>query len=229
MNIRATTLEKFWTCKHRYKFEPPFSWSPIFFKFGSDLHKYVELALTDQLNEEIQDLILQQRPVKQRMMIIQMAEKILAHAKEQELTYIVSELWMSKEFSELDITLEGTMDLLFKTKDWEYIVVDIKTAKSKWQDDHANEVKQKIIYPVLFEFIYEKHIARFEYWIVTKTNNPELQVVSIPTEDSYPQDVIDILTELKETEESQARVPNYPNYSCWYCPLKWKCQDYKVL
>ena len=222
-------MEKFRTCKHKYKFEPPFSWWLEFLKFGTTLHKYVELAITDQLNDEIKDLLLQQRPVKQRFMIIQMAEKVVDKVKELWYEYIVSELSMDKTYEDIDITLEWTMDLLFKDKEWKYVIIDIKTAKSIRDDEHIEWVKQKIIYPTLFEFIYNKHIDRFEYRVLTKTNNPDLQCIVCKTKEDYADQVKAVLDDLVETEKTGARTPSYPNHTCRYCPLKGKCQEYKVL
>lgn len=158
-----------------------------------------------------------------------MAEKVVELVKEKEYEYVISELSMSHTYTDQDIMLEGTMDILFRTKEWDYVIVDIKTAKSNWTDEHAQAVKQKIIYPVLFAKKYWKDIKRFEYRVLTKTSNPELyQFCSDVSEDAHQQ-VMEILEALRKAEETQTWEPSYPNYSCRYCPLKGKCQNYKVI
>lgn len=227
--IRATQLEKFRTCKYRYKFEEPMDPRDDRFVFGSNVHKYCEEQLSGNLNDEIQTLLLQRRPVKQRQMILNMSDVIANHMEEEQLSLVTTELSMQAYDDESDVIIEWTMDLLIEDTNWDYIIVDIKTAASNRTDEHAQWVKQKIIYPALFKQMYNIDIKAFEYRVVTKTSNPKLSVFRYEVEEDIIEQVLNVSKELRNSTESQQWEPTPHNHSCFYCKLKDQCRDYKVL
>lgn len=229
IHTRATQLEKFRICKYRYFFEPPLDPSNQNFVFGSHVHKYCEELLSWNLNDEIQTLLLQKRPVKQRAMIINMSDLIANYVQEKELTLITTELSMQVYDDESDVLIEWTMDLLLKDKDWKYIIADIKTAASVRTQEHFQWAKQKIIYPTLFKQLYHQEISAFEYRVVTKTSNPKLSVFRYEVEDDTTEQVLAISKELRNSTESQQWEPTPYNHSCFYCKLKEQCRWYKAL
>ncbi len=228
LSTRATMLEKYRTCKYRYKFEPTPNPMDEKFIFGSHMHKYCESQVNWVLNDELQWLILWRRPVKQRQMILNMADLVANQLQERWLAIVTSELTMQAYIEDADLVLEWTMDLLCKDKDWEYIIVDFKTAASARTEEHFEWVKQKIIYPALFEICYNKKIKAFEYWVMTKTSNPKLSVLTYTVEDNVIEQVNDISKELRNSTELGQRAPSYPNHSCFYCKLRNECKQYTV-
>jgi len=225
--IRATHLEKYRECPYSYWFEPEREWGNINFKFGTALHKYIETALQGCLTEDAQDILLKPRPVKYRNMILAMCNIFLQNVKDRELTYILSEVELERVYEEEKIILTWTPDLIFKDKEWKYIMVDIKTAKSKRTEEHAEWVKQKRIYPVLIKHQYWIEMDSFEYWPMTKTSSPKLMEYKFPVPDDVEEQVHNKVKELRESIDTGSFPPNMPNYTCRWCPLKWECKNYK--
>ena len=229
IDIRATQLETYRTCPYKFKFEPKSDPKSEHFLFGSLLHKYIELTVMWQLNDDIRDILLSRLPVKQRYMIIKMANIFVEHLENKWYTFIAAELTNNNYYEDIDIYLEWTLDLLFRDNEWSLVVVDIKTAKSKRNEEHIEWVRQKLIYPVLCKKNLWIDISRFEYWIMTKTSNPDLQEVIFDVPENAEEQVDNKLVELRQAETQGLRPTNYPNFSCRYCPLRSSCKGYQPI
>jgi hypothetical protein len=106
IQIRATQLEKFRTCKYRYNFEPPLNPLDERFIFGSNVHKYCEEQVSGNLNDDIQSLLLGRRPVKQRQMILNMADAVANLMQERQLALVTTELSMETYIEDSDVILQ---------------------------------------------------------------------------------------------------------------------------
>lgn len=67
-----------------------------------------------------------------------MSNIVLQHMKDNELTLILDERSEEKLLEDINIMLTGTFDLLFKSKDGKYIMVDLKTAAQPWDQAHID-------------------------------------------------------------------------------------------
>ena len=228
LQIRATQLETFRICPFRYKFEERVA-DAEHFRFGSALHKYIELLLNWTLNDTTQSMILNDRWVKERLMIIKMWNLFDSKVKEKWYELVCSE-WTTKTFFEdLNTVLEGTFDHLFKNKEWQYVLVDAKTASSKRTQEHKDGVKQYIIYPSLLKKRYWLDISVFEYWVMTKTSNPQLEDINFTVPVTSVEDVEEKVKDLVHTTETGVRTPNFPNHTCFFCKLRDRCRTYKPI
>lgn len=229
-SIRATQLEKFLNCAFRFRYEPEADPNSEAFKFGSALHKLVEMYVQWTENQTAVDMILNPRWVKERKMLKAMTEKFMQHIEERKLTYILSEYSMLKQFNkdeETDTTLEGTFDLLFQDEDGKYIVIDIKTASSNWTQEHIDGVYQKYIYPALIEWNTWLHIDKFEYRILKKTLTPSIQEVVYDVEPDVKDKVTNYIWEYNEALQSLQFAPKRPNYACFFCKVKVECTHFQ--
>jgi len=228
LTIRATKLETYWTCPFRYRFEPIPDEDAVHFKLWTMIHKYIELALIDQVNNTTTTLLFYGVWVKDRLMAIKMWNLFVEEVKQKGYTLVCSERTNKELFDELNITLQGTFDHLFINQEWEHVLVDAKTAKSRWTEEHIEWVKQFIIYPALLKK-YWINVVRFEYWVMTKTSNPQMQIVvkEVP-EDSLEQ-TVEIMSKLRDSEDRWIWEPNFPNHSCHYCMLREQCRAYKPI
>lgn len=229
INIRATKLEAYRTCPYRYKFEPPLDDTAESLRFGSALHKYVELRLSWMLNATTEWMILNEWGVKQRLMILKMANLIEDKVKEKWYILVCSERTNKLFFEDVNIGLEWTFDHLFINQAWDYILMDVKTTKAKRTQDHKDGVRQNVIYPALLQWKYGILVKYFEYWACTKTSNPILEDICFEITGEPMTEVHDKLVELRKSTEAQTFAPNYPNFSCWYCKLYDSCKQYKKL
>lgn len=226
INIRATKLETYRTCPYRYKYEQELDEDAEHFKFGSALHKYIELVLHNQLNETTETMLLSEWWVKQRIMISKMANLVVEKVKEKEYTIICSERTNKIFFEDINIKLQWTFDHLFMNKQWEYILMDIKTAKSKRNDEHKSSVRQNVIYPALVKMKYGIDIKYFEYRVMTKTSNPSFEDICFEIQWDTITEVTEKLQELRQSEENNIFPPKYWNYSCRYCKMRDQCKSY---
>lgn len=226
ITIRATKLETYRNCPYRYKNEPAPDEEAVHFKFGSALHKYIELRLVNQINEETEFMIFNERWVKQRLMIQRMSQLFIENLEKKWYVLVCSERTNKYFFEDINIELQWTFDHLFKNKEWEYILVDAKTAQSKRTQEHIEGVRQNVIYPALIKLKYWIDVKFFEYWIMTKTITPQFQEVCFEVTWNPEEEVANKLKELRQSEELNFFKPNYPNYSCWYCKLKDQCRGY---
>jgi len=225
--IRATNLEKYRTCPYSYFFNPPREGENINFRFGTALHKYIETALQWCLTDEAKDILLKPWAVKYRLMIMAMCNIFLQNVEDRELTYVLSEVELEKVYEEEQIILTGTPDLIFLKKEWDYIMVDIKTAASKRDDEHSEAVKQKLIYPRLIRHQYWIDMKAFEYRPMTKTSSPKLQEIVCEVPNDCDEQVDNKVKELRKSLDRWSFPPNMPNYSCWRCKLKPSCRKYE--
>ena len=226
IEIRATKLETYWTCPYRYKYEPEPDVEAEHFKLWTALHKYIELVLHNQLNETTQMFVLNERWVKQRLMIIKMADLVVEKVKKKWYTLVGSERTNKVFFDDVNILLQGTFDHLFQNQEWEYILMDIKTAKSKWDDEHKQAVRQNVIYPALLKLKYNMDIKYFEYRVMTKTSNPTLEDICFEIQWDVVTEVHDKVKELRQSEEDNFFPPKYWNYSCFFCRSRDTCKNY---
>ncbi len=226
IKIRATKLETFITCPYKYKYEPEPDDDAEPFRLGSALHKYIELILHNQLNETTEWMVLQERGVKQRLMFRKMADMVVDKVKEKEYTLVCSERTNKVMFDDINIELQWTFDHLFQNKDWEYILMDIKTAKSKRDQEHKDWVRQNVIYPALLELKYWIKISAFEYRVMTKTSNPSFEDICFSINWSPSWEVIEALQNLRDSTEKNLFPPKFWNYMCRYCKCRDVCKSY---
>lgn len=180
-------------------------------------------------NQDAVDIILNRFGVKERKMLKALTECFIQHLEERELTYVLSEYSYTHTFE--DITdeqwehpiLEWTFDLLFKDKEWQYIIVDIKTASKHWDDEHINSVNQKRIYPALAKLESWIKVSKFEYWVMNKTLSPKLQEVVFEVPEDNVETVTDYMKALVQAEDNLDFPANYTNYSCFFCTLRKAC------
>jgi len=224
IHIRATSLEKFWNCKYRYKNETQPDPMKEAFIFGSTLHNYAESYILWNLNQDLIDILMSPRPIKQRQMIQLMWWLVAEQVSARELSLVTTELKMLHYFEEQDVIVEWTMDCLLKDKDWTYIIMDIKTAKSNRTDEHFNWVKQKIIYPAMMKLCFWVEIKAFEYRVLNKTLSPKLSVFRYELNGSEVDQLKAAIIALRNSEELGERETNYENYSCGYCPFRTACR-----
>lgn len=229
INIRATKLEAFRTCPYRYKFEPPLDDTAESLRFGSALHKYVELTLSWLLNDTTQWMILNEWWVKQRLMIIKMSSLIEEKVKEKWYILICSERTNKIFFEDINIGLEWTFDHLFINQQWEYILMDVKTSASKRTQEHKDGVKQNVIYPSMLKAKHNIDVKYFEYRVCTKTSNPNLEDICFEVTGDTIDEVHNKCMDLRLAIETNTFAPNFPNHSCWYCKLRESCKQYKSL
>lgn len=231
-SIRATQLEKFLNCPFRFRYEPEADPNSEAFKFGTTLHKLVEIYVQWIENQTAVDMLLYPWWVKERKMLKAITEEFIKQIQERNLRYILSEYSTLKQFNENDeqsTTLEGTFDLLFQDKDGKHVIIDIKTASSNWTQEHINGVYQKYIYPALIEWNTWLHIDRFEYWIAKKTLTPTIQQVVYEVEPDVKDKVERFIDEYNEAEETLLFYPKRPNYACFFCKIKKECSNFKHL
>jgi len=227
--IRTTTLEKFITCPYRYKHEPPPPSNLHAFKFGTALHKLVEINVQGLATTEAVDIIMHPFAVKDRKMLSTMCNSFMEEVNARWLIYIVSEYSFNHTFENLidedwdPMVLEWTFDILFKTPEWKYIIVDAKTAKSAWNEEHIDAVNQRRIYPALFKLCSDFNVDSFEYRVMKKTLTPNLQKVVFNIEENNEEIVEWFMNDLLVAEKEQSFPTNYPNYSCWFCKLRGSC------
>ena len=180
-------------------------------------------------NQDAVDIILNRFGVKERKMLKALTECFIQHLEERELTYVLSEYSYTHTFE--DITdeqwehpiLEWTFDLLFKDKEWQFIIVDIKTASKHWDDEHINSVNQKRIYPALAKLESWIKISKFEYWVMNKTLSPKLQEVVFEVPEDNVDTVTNYMKALVDAEDNLDFPANYTNYSCFFCALRPTC------
>lgn len=228
--MRATNLETFLTCPYKYKYEPTPSPDKMAFLFWTALHKLVEMHVQWLENQDAVDIILNRFGVKERKMLKALTECFIQHLEERNLTYVLSEYSFTHTFE--DITdwewehpiLEWTFDLLFKDQDWQYIIVDIKTASKHWDDEHINAVNQKRIYPALAKLESWIKVSKFEYWVMNKTLSPKLQEVVFDVPEDNVETVTNFMQALTDAEDNLDFPQNYTNYSCFFCQLRKQCR-----
>ena len=233
INIRATQLESFINCPFRYRYEPDSDPDSMAFKFWTTLHKIIEMYVEWVENQDAVDILLNPRWVKERKMLKAMVEVFMKHIEERELTFVLSEYSLVKRFEDIkdekwnDSILQWTFDLLFKDKDWKYIIVDIKTASSAWNQEHIDWVQQKRIYPALLKRCNWLDISKFEYWIMTKTLTPKLQEVVYEVDEWDTTCVEWFMKDLIQANDTLIFSPNYPNYTCFFCKVKEECKKFR--
>lgn len=167
--MRATKLESFRTCPFRYHNEPKLDGDAEHFRFGSALHKYIELLLVNLINGTTEQMILSERWVKQRLMIIKMWNMFKELVDKKWYKLVVSE-WTNKQyFEDINVSLEWTFDHLFTNPEWEYVLVDAKTAASKRTEEHKLWARQNVIYPALMKYKYGIDIRFF--WVLGYDKN----------------------------------------------------------
>lgn len=226
--IRATELEKFMTCHYKYKFDAPRDGSWIFFDFWTALHKYIETRLKTPDNKEALDLILKPWAVKYREQIMLMSNVFLEEFEKRWLTLVIDELKLNNTFTEHEIYLEGTPDLLCRNPQWEYLILDIKTASAERPDDQQKGVKQCKIYPALFKMWHDINVKYFEYWVMKKISIPTLKIYTYETtEDVHVNELGERVQEFRKCMDEEIRMPSYPNYQCKWCKLRSACFEYK--
>ena len=226
IEIRATQLEKYITCPFKYKNDLPIDGDAEHFRFWTALHKYIELRLVNLINETTEQMIFKDRWVKQRLMMIKMANLFEAKVQEKGYTLICSEWTNEHFFEDLNIKLSWTFDHLFINKEWEYILVDAKTASSKRSKEMRTSVRQNVIYPALVKLKYWLDIKYFEYWVMTKKSNPSLEDICFEITGDPVEDIYTFVKELRESNTQNFFPPKYPNYSCWFCKLYDQCKNF---
>ena len=230
ISIRATNLETFITCPYKYKYEPTPSPDKMAFIFGTALHKLVEMHVQWLQNQDAVDIILNKFWVKERKMLKALTECFIQHLEERQLTYVLSEYSYTHKFEDIKDSnwespiLEGTFDLLFKDQEWQYIIVDIKTASKHWDDEHINAVNQKRIYPALSKLEWWINVSKFEYRVMNKTLSPKLQEVVFEVPADNVNTVTDYMQALVTAEDNLDFPANYTNYSCFFCALRKSCR-----
>lgn len=200
------------------------------FIFGTALHKLVEMHVQWIENQDAVDIVLNRFGVKERKMLKALTECFIQHLEERQLTYVLSEYSYTHKFE--DITdeqwehpiLEWTFDLLFKDNEWQYIIVDIKTASKHWDEEHINSVNQKRIYPALAKLESWIKVSKFEYWVMNKTLSPKLQEVVFDVPEDNVETVTDFMKALVKAEDDLDFPANYTNYSCFFCALRKSCR-----
>lgn len=227
IDIRATKLEAYRTCPYKYKYEPPLDGESDALKFWTALHKYIELLLVNKINDITEQLVFDWFGIKQRLMIIRMANLFKDKIEEKWYELIVSERKTNTLFEELNIELQWTFDHLFRNKEWKLIIVDAKTTKAKRTEEHKLWVRQNVIYPGLVKLKYMIDIDYFEYWTMTKTSNPVLEDICFEITWDPIADIAVKLQELRNSETTNFFPPKYPNFSCRYCKLKNECKNFK--
>lgn len=230
IQIRTTELEKFINCPFKFKFDPPRDGSGLYFAFGTTLWKLVVMNIICPDNIEGKDLLLRRRWVKFREQLITMSNIVLQKIKDEELTYVLDERSEDKLFEDINIMLGWTFDLLFKDKEWNYIMIDLKTAAQPWDDAHIEWVRQCRIYPYLHFVNNQRKIKRFEYRILSKTSIPKLQVAGFDIPDDQFVDYVDEeIHNYAKAIETDVWMPKYKNYQCHRCKLYDKCSKYVAL
>jgi len=225
LNIRATSLEKFTSCAYSYKFADPLVGNEPFLGFGTDFHKIIELSVRWNRDWEWVWIILQSYWIKERDMLWKWSQVILDKLEELEYEPVIEEKDMRFTYNK-EVFLSGTFDFLFKDKNWDYVICDWKTSASKYAQWMIDELGQWKIYAALLKKTYWISIKRFEYFVIVKTSNPKLQIVSfdIP-EDCYEEELEGMLDSFIEATENNIWEPR-KNYKCFFCKLKNKCRNY---
>ncbi len=78
----------------------------------------------------------------------------------------------------------GRLDLVLETTD-EFIVIDFKTAKSKWSDAQRQDAElQAIVYKELVGQMAGEKPVRVEFIVLTKTKTPSVAIESAATTDT---------------------------------------------
>lgn len=223
IELRATQLETFLSCELLYKNNPPFTWKEEYLTFGTDVHKYIELSLMDESNQLGRDIVLRNRPIKQRDMIIMMWNIVLEQIKLRNLKLVLNE-YTSYYIYKDKIKLQGTFDFLFSDENWNLILLDLKTAASSRDEDTISSVKQCKIYPAMLKNYLWITINKFEYWILKKTSIPKLQIVPFDIDDDcYTEWLDNSLKSFLASYDNDIWNSNKPNYKCKYCKIKHLC------
>ena len=225
INIRSTSLETFAKCPYLYKFRPPFDWA-WFLKFGTMVHKYIEMELSGTMNADARTLLFTDVPVWDRDMCIKMSEKICEYVREQQRTLVISEIESIYTYD--DVELHGTFDLLFKDKDGNFILWDIKTASNNWTDLQREHSRQKIYYPTLVSKTLRVPIKQFCYLIVTKRSDPQLYPYIYDVQESDQQRTEEEMSKFRKASETNVWTPAeyWTLQDCMWCKLKNMCRNY---
>jgi len=230
ISIRATNLEKFLTCPYRYKYEPDASPDKMAFIFGTALHKLVEMHVQWIQNQDAVDIILNKFWVKERKMLKALTECFMKHLEERQLTYVLSEYSFTHKFEDIvdenweSPILEWTFDLMFKDNEWQFIIVDIKTASKHRDEEHIASVNQKRIYPALAKLESWVKVSKFEYRVMNKTLSPKLQEVVYEVPEDNTETVEDYMRTLVNAEDNLDFPAAYTNYSCFFCAIRQQCR-----
>ena len=225
ISIRSTSLETFSKCPYFYKFRPPFEWA-WFLKFGTMVHKYIEMKLSGIMNPDAETLLFTDVPVSERNMCIKMAELICNYVKEQWWSIVISEIESIYTYD--DVELHWTFDLLFKDKEGNFILWDIKTASNPRTESQKENSRQKVYYPTLVGKTLRIPIKKFCYLIVTKRSQPKLFPYIYEVQDWDIERTEKEMTKFREANENNIRTPAeyWSIQDCMWCKLKNQCKLY---
>lgn len=225
ISIRSTSLETFSKCPYLYKFRPPFDWA-WFLKFGTMVHKYIEMQLSNTLNEDAITLLFTDVPVSERDMCKKMADKICDYVKEQGWTLVITEIESIYTYD--GVELHWTFDLLFKDKGWNFIIADIKTASNPRTEKQKEASRQKVYYPTLVGKTLRVPIKKFCYLIVTKRSEPQLTPYIYEVKDEDIEKTESEMTKFRIATENNVWTPTefWSIQDCMWCKLKNQCKLY---
>jgi putative RecB family exonuclease len=222
IDIRCTALETFNNCPAKYKYYNDWDGTNDILEFGTLVHRYMELLVSDSLTEVGEALILSDLPIGKRQWIQEAGQLVLEYIKENKLTYIISEYSMKETFEDVQIHFHGTFDMLVQDENGDYHMLDFKTAKSARDDKHIDEVLQKKAYPWLLERAQGIEVKSFKYIILVKTVKPKMQIYSYDTDETDNDTMIGIMSNLREATDTGDFKPK-ANYQCRFCKGKMAC------
>ena len=219
-NLHTTSLWSFLSCPYKYKFDTSErNYSAL--DFWTKAHLIMEMTLL-WLNKWV-DIIMSTCSIADREKINMMVN-ILKQQIQDKWRELV--MWEYKlNYSDDKTRLEWTFDQLFIDKDWQYHMVDLKTAAWEWSDDQRDQQIQCYVYPTMLFNTTSIKCVDFEYWVFTKHSVPRFYCYKF--EDVVQPEKLDYwLEQYKNATNKDIWLPNYQSYMCKRCKLWSKCGKY---
>jgi putative RecB family exonuclease len=120
------------------------------------------------------------------------------------------------------------IDLVIETED-AIDVIDFKTARSPWSDDHvADSADQLLIYGELAKDLSEGKPLRLAFAVLTKSRIPDLTVHPVTAAPERVDRTRTVVRRLWQAIESQNFYPNPSPLQCPTCPFREPCRAWRV-
>jgi hypothetical protein len=218
LEIRATSLERYSQCPYKFKHGESIYGNRDNLIFWTITHKYIQTFLKNNEDPALA-LIVADRSIVDRKKIHRMALMVQEYIKDKWYTYIMDELTLTYMCDDDSLYLEGTFDILVTDEEKNYILLDLKTAKSERSEEQIKMSKQKKIYPFLLKRKIKYDIKEFHYLVLTKHSIPRLQVVEHIVEDDNDEQILELIDKYRQSEEQNIR-PAQANFGCNFCSLR---------
>ena len=122
--------------------------------------------------------------------------------------------------------LLARVDLVIDRGD-ELAIVDLKTARSRWSHDQADDAsEQLLLYSELVKRLAPEKSVRLEFAVITKTKEPVVDIHSLPVDPHRVERTKRIVERVWQSIESGTFYPAPSPMNCPSCPFREPCRSW---